>query len=296
MENLTRKPTARRQFLWLTVAILLTSLPSMLFLPCTVSAQQSRTVPARGRTPRTRVAASTVARPTRAALPRLAPLPPSVDPFLSVEQQAEQGRTFEVAFERTALDKKAEATAQVSLNNGTLLVRMNAKNLPTPDLYQVPRYALWVYVPNYGLKMYIGDLPVVPSSSATETVIESRPGRSIEKPARSIKKRVERGESISAYRFTTLPADAQFGGLMLTAEPIRYTSIVNEALRPVLVALTNPEDTRVATAPAIYAGSFDYLRPRNPAPAKIKRRVAPSTKASPRVKRRTTRRPARTNR
>ncbi len=32
--------------------------------------------------------------------------------------------------------------------------------MPPPSQFGVPRYALWVYVPNYQVKMYIGDLPI----------------------------------------------------------------------------------------------------------------------------------------
>ncbi len=199
-------------------------------------------------------------RTSRVPLPRRAPLPVSVDPFAAIEQKVDQGQSFQVEFKRTPLDTKAEAKAQVALNNGILLVRMDVKNLPTPDRFDVPRYALWVYVPNYGVKMYIGDLPVIPTSAATETIVTAQGAGATTKTSGKRKRRVRRGESDSAYRFTALPPDAEFGGLMLTAEPVRYTPIVNEALRPVLVSLTAPDDPRVATAPAIYAKAEDYFR------------------------------------
>lgn len=147
-----------------------------------------------------------------AALPAL--LSPSVDPFAALADEVAAGRSVTtVMFGRTNLDTRAEATAQVAMRNQTLLVRMRAKNMPLPAYFDVPRYALWVYVPNYRIKLYIGDLPITPTSK-------------------------ERGDSDSAYRFPMLPPDAVFGGLILTAEPPRYTPIVNEALRPVLIALT----------------------------------------------------------
>lgn len=169
---------------------------------------------------------------TGAPLPSVAPLAPSVDPFAAIKRAGTAGKTFDVKFTRTKLVDKAKANAQVSLEGQTLLVRMNAKDLPLPTQFDVPRYALWVYVPNYQIKMYIGDLPITIKN-----------GRAV------------LGNSDSAYRFTVLPPEAEFGGLMLTAEPVRYTPIVNEALRPVLVFLSpqaKPDD--VNAAPAIYAG------------------------------------------
>lgn len=187
------------------------------------------------------------AAPAPAPLPSTMPLPPSVDPFAAIESESSAGNTFNISFSRTELVKKAAATAQVSLRGQTLLVRINAKDLPPPSTFDVPRYALWVYVPNYQVKMYIGDLPITLKSGADASTYN---------PAASKKGRgAPLGKSISAYRYTVLPPGAEFGGLMLTAEPIRYTPIVNEALRPVLVSLTPQVNPQAAVAaPTVYAG------------------------------------------
>lgn len=176
----------------------------------------------------------TVSRPNEQrlrALPSTLPLPAGANPFEALESEAEAGRTINLNFIRTPLDTRATATAQVAVRGQTLLVRMRARNVPLPSNFGVPRYALWVYVPNYEVKMYIGDLPITRTSGT-------------------------RGRSDSAYHFPSLPPDAVFGGLMLTAEPIRYTPIVNEALRPLLVGLTPDANTNNANrAIALYAGS-----------------------------------------
>ena len=65
--------------------------------------------------------------------------------------------------------------------------------------------------------MYIGDLPINSPVKAADGIL--------------------RGESDTAYYFPRLPPDAVFGGLALTAEPVRYEPIINDALRPVLVGL-----------------------------------------------------------
>lgn len=186
---------------------------------------------------------ATSATPT--ALPSIMPLAPSVDPFAAIESADSAGQARDIAFTRTELVAKAKASAKVSLNGQTLLVRMSAKDIPVPTYFDVPRYALWVYVPNYQVKLYIGDLPITPNSrrrgkSSVEGEKTSRPTL---------------GSSESAYRYTALPPGAEFGGLMLTAEPVRYTPIVNEALRPVLVYLTPEVNQNLAVAaPAYYAG------------------------------------------
>lgn len=167
-----------------------------------------------------RVSATTAAPPSAASL----------DPFVAIESETDAGRAQKVNFDRTELAGKASAKAETSLSGRTLLVRMRAKNMPLPTSFGVPRYALWVYVPNYQVKMYIGDLPITRTSET-------------------------RGNSDSAYRFTNLPPDAEFGGLMLTAEPIRFTPIVNEALRPLLIGLVVKESlAQAAAATTIYVG------------------------------------------
>ncbi len=178
-------------------------------------------------------------------LPSVTPLPASVDPFAAIEQAASVGQTLDLKFIRTKLVSKARADAKVSLNGQILLVRMNAKDLPDPTYFNVPRYALWVYVPNYQVKLYIGDLPITLKGRKTSTTAN----------AKEKNRDVPIGDSDSAYRYTALPPGAEFGGLMLTAEPVRYTPIVNEALRPVLVYLAPRTDVNLATsAPAYYAG------------------------------------------
>ena len=214
--TLSRKLVTTSLLATLSAALLLVAAP-------TDAAAQSRAKRQRGGA-RT---GSTVAAAT--PLPSLEPLPPAVNPFAAVEAASEAGLITDLDFKPTALEPKANADADVSLRDGVLLVRMRAKNVPLPSRFDVPRYALWVYVPNYDYKLYIGDLPITRTSG-------------------------DRGRSDSAYRFTRLPRDAQFGGLMLTAEPVRFTPIVNEALRPVLVGLAKDASAEKALAAVtIYA-------------------------------------------
>ncbi len=186
---------------------------------------------------------------TTAPLPATAPLPPNVNPFAEIESEAANGQIITINFARTNLDTKAEATADVAVRGRTLLVRMRAKNMPLPEHFDVPRYALWVYVPNYKVKMYIGDLPITPTSRSRGNSSAARRSNSRGRQP------VIRGESDSAYRFTVLPPDAVFGGLALTAEPVRYTPIINEALRPVLVSLMPKQDaSSLVAATTLYSG------------------------------------------
>ncbi len=171
-------------------------------------------------------------------LPSTSPLSASIDPFAAMETEVRAGKILSQKFHAEA-DPKTKATAQVALRNQTLLVRLQAKNMPPPSQFGVPRYALWVYVPNYQVKMYIGDLPITLTSN-------------------------NRGESDSAYRFTALPPGAIYGGLILTAEPVRFTPIVDEALRPVLVALVPEVDPQnVGPALAVYAGPLPSMPMKN---------------------------------
>ncbi len=166
-------------------------------------------------------------------------LPANVNPFTEIERQSSTGKTTAVSFARTPIDTKAEAKAEVIQSGQTLLVRMRAKDLPLPSHFEVPRYAVWVYIPNYQVKMYIGDLPVIPYS-------RSKKGGG-----------PRRGDSDTAYRFTSLPPGAVFGGLAVTAEPIRFTPIVNDALRPVLVGLLPKEDAAsMIAATTVYSGTI----------------------------------------
>ena len=156
------------------------------------------------------------------------------DPFTALAEEEAAGKSFIINFRRTEFDTKAEATARVALRGQTLLVRMRARNLPLPTHFEVPRYALWVYLANYRVKMYIGDLPVTQTGSPNHDDI------------------TRRGEADSAYEFPCLPPGAIFGGLLLTAEPARYTPVINQALRPLLISLTsdmNIEDADVTAAP-----------------------------------------------
>ncbi len=164
-------------------------------------------------------------------------LPANVDPFTEIERERGTNKSTDVSFARTPIDTKAEAQAEVIQRGQTLLVRMRAKDLPLPSHFEVPRYAVWVYIPNYQVKMYIGDLPVTPYA-------RSKKGDG-----------PRRGDSDTAYRFTSLPPGAVFGGLAVTAEPIRFTPIVNDALRPVLVGLLPKENAEgLIAAITVYAG------------------------------------------
>ncbi len=165
----------------------------------------------------------------------------TTDHFASVEKAIATGESYSIRFQPTDLDKRAEAKAEAALRGGTLFVRVHAKNMPLPSHFNVPRYALWVYVPNYQVKMYIGDLPITPTSKQTGDVV--------------------RGESDAAYVFPALPPGATFGGLALTAEPVRFVPIINDALRPVLVGLLPREKaTELIAATTIYSGTVPANR------------------------------------
>lgn len=165
-------------------------------------------------------------------------LPANVDPFTEIERQRSTNKSTDVSFVRTPIDTKAEAKAEVIQRGQTLLVRMRAKDMPLPAHFEVPRYAVWVYIPNYQVKMYIGDLPIIPYT-------RSKKGDG-----------PRRGDSDTAYRFTSLPPGAVFGGLAVTAEPIRFTPIVNDALRPVLVGLLPKENAEgLIAATTVYSGA-----------------------------------------
>jgi len=138
------------------------------------------------------------------------------------ERSGIEEATFTLSFQRTKLDTEAEAIAQIAVIGQTLFVRLCAVDLPLPSELQEPRYSLWVYLPNYEQKFYIGDLPVTPKQSRTK---------------RRDERHIRRGVSDSFYRFHNLPRGGVFGGLILTAEPPRYTPIPNEPLRPLLFAL-----------------------------------------------------------
>jgi hypothetical protein len=146
-------------------------------------------------------------------------------------QASAEGASFILRFKRTKLDAKAEAVARVALRGRTLYVRVCAAGLPLPSRWKEQRYSLWVYLSNYEERFHIGDLPVAP------------------RPARDGGDGVPRGDADSTFRFGGLPPGAVFGGLVLTAEPARYTPIPNEPLRPVLVAPMsgwNPADANAA--------------------------------------------------
>jgi len=230
----------------------------------TSAALAASTTPAVGAPSTTSAAAVTSNR--RSALPASMPLSPSVDPFAEIERAGEVGKSYDIDFRRTKLDTKAAASAKVIQRGQTLLVRMKAEDMPLPSYFAVPRYALWVYVPNYQVKLYIGDLPLTTNSKTTAASPSAAGARA--------KRRIVRGESDSAYRYTVLPPGAEFGGLMLTAEPIRYTPIVNEALRPVLVGLAPKANLAAATAAtAVYAGSMpSNVRRRSPPARRLQRR------------------------
>lgn len=155
-----------------------------------------------------------------------------VNPF----DEIARAESVPIAFTGTALAGGAKAKADVALRGDVLLVRVRARDVPAPTQLGVPRYALWVYVPNHRMKLYIGDLPV------------------------AIKRDGASGTSDTAYRYTALPPNSIFGGLILTAEPVRYTAIVEEALRPVFVGLLPEVDINEAVA----APTFYIAPPRLP--------------------------------
>jgi hypothetical protein len=184
----------------------------------------------------------------RAPLPSITPLPHNVNPFQELVEASAVQNVRTIKFARTNLDTQAEATADVALKSRTLLVRMQANDVPLPTTFGTPRYAMWVYVPNYGVRIYIGDLPIVPTSKT-------------------------RGKSDSAYRYLRMPPNSVFGGLMLTAEPVRYEPIVNEPLRPLLVGLAEGINPRYAnSALTIYSYPLPPARQRG-------RRTSPKPRA-----------------
>ena len=76
----------------------------------------------------------------------------SVEPFTALERAVATGESRKIRFGLTNLDTRAEATAQAALRGQTLLVRVRADSVPVPAHFNVPRYALWVYIPNYRVK------------------------------------------------------------------------------------------------------------------------------------------------
>jgi hypothetical protein len=168
----------------------------------------------------------------------------SVEPFAALAREVAAGNSSNINFRPTNLDPKAEAVGQVALRDQTILVRMRAKNMLPPNHFGVGRYSLWAYLPNYKQRVYIGDLPIKLTPNG-------------------------RGVSDSAFRYTALPRGATFGGLILTAEPSRFTPVVNEPLRPVLVALNQGEAMEGAAA-----AKMIYVEPQ-PAAATTKGQIAP---------------------
>lgn len=170
---------------------------------------------------------------TTATEPSGAPAPVAVEPFSAIAREIKRGESTSLLFKRTELDGRARATAQVVLRGRQLFVRVKARDLPPPSLYGQRHYVLWVDLPDYGQKLFLGDLPVV-----------------------GVKRRTGRGDSDTAYYSASLPEGATFGGLMLTAEPKRYVPTPNEPLHLILVALPPKAaaDARVADAPKPPAG------------------------------------------
>ncbi len=153
--------------------------------------------------------------------------------------------SFIMRFRRTELDSKAEGIAQVEVGAGRLSVRVMANNLPLPSHWRQEHYSVWVSVPNYGYKMYIGDLPVTADTNELKFVPVG-----YEMSRESKKDEIERGNSDTSFIFNNLPKDAVFGGLILTAEPPKYSAIINEPLRPVLVALAADGDIEIGSLEA----------------------------------------------
>lgn len=143
---------------------------------------------------------------------------PGVEPFAALKREAALGNVTRLRFKRTALDTKAQATAQVALRGRMLLVRVNARSIPAASQFNQQYYVLWADLPNYGQKMYIGDLPL-----------------------HRVSRRGGRGNSDTAYYNKALPEGAVFGGLMLTAEPKRFVPIPSEPLNLLLIALPPKE-------------------------------------------------------
>lgn len=175
-------------------------------------------------------AGATTSAPKTSAAPvaSAAPAPVAVEPFSAIAREVTRGDGTNLLFKRTELDDRARATAQVVLRGRQLFVRVKARNLPPPSRYGQRNYVLWVDLPDYGQKLFLGDLPLV-----------------------GVRRRTGRGDSDTAYYSASLPEGATFGGLMLTAEPKRYVPTPNEPLHLILVALPTkrPSDARVADAP-----------------------------------------------
>lgn len=161
--------------------------------------------------------------------------PVAVEPFSAIAREVWQGNSTALLFKRTELDDRARATAQVVLRGRQLFVRVKARNLPPPSRYGQRNYVLWVDLPNYGQKLFLGDLPLV-----------------------GVRRRTGRGDSDTAYYSASLPEGATFGGLMLTAEPKRYVPSPNEPLHLILVALPAKGSSGAGVADA----------PKSPADAK----------------------------
>ena len=175
------------------------------------------------------------------------PLVDTLDPATELEREIARGAGFTMIFRRTDLDTKAEAFAEVAVDGQRLLVGVHARNLPLPEQWNEQRYSLWVYLPNYEQKIYIGDLPIKLTSSWDKNTLSVR--RRDGHLRRVTKKEpMKRGESDTVFRFTALPRGAVFGGLILTAEPARYEPIVNEPLRPLLIALVSDGTTEGSIA------------------------------------------------
>lgn len=179
-------------------------------------------------------------------------LPPST--IRSSAPPAEEA--FTISFRRTDLDTEAEGTAEVYIGKGELTVRIQARNLPLPSQWREANYSVWVDISNYGYKLHLGDLPLSVSESGEGVdVVESRIGDELSS-VRAAK--VIRGSSDTIFRLNRLPRGATFGGLIVTAEPARYGNIINEPLRPLLVAR--------AVAGDIYAGPLNDRAIQNPPP------------------------------
>ena len=154
--------------------------------------------------------------------------------FEEFEKEVKAGRVTTLEFNNTGLDKKARATAQMLRQGQTLTVRVRAREIPDPSLFGAPRYTLWVYLSNYQMRLYLGDLPLTPTS----------------KPDRE---GTTRSESDSMFRHTSLPIDAVFGGLSITTETACYTPVINEPLRPLLTTLDSaPSGGKNPIEPALF--------------------------------------------
>ncbi len=198
------------------------------------------------------------------------PLQSTVDPAVELDREIARGAGFRMVFHRTLLDTKATAFAEVAVDGQKLLVRVHAKNLPLPEHWREQRYSLWVYLPNYEQKMYIGDLPIELTSGRSES--RSLQGRADGRLKR-VKRRgpIIRGESNTVFRFTALPRGAIFGGLIITAEPPRYEPILNEPLRPLLIALISDGNAKGSVAepnPSVFPATLKSTPERAARPAR----------------------------